>query len=68
MSDIPEPLERMVGMWNERDLAKVRGQIETIFSEDVAFIDPSNSTVGHDAFEEMVWEFRTRLPDAVCRT
>ena len=66
MSEIPEPLERMMGMWNERDLAKVRGQIETIFSEDVVFIDPSNSIVGHDAFEEMVREFRTRLPDAVC--
>ncbi len=51
-------------MWNERDLNKVRGQIEAIFSADVVFIDPANSIVGHDAFEEMVRAFRTRWPDA----
>jgi hypothetical protein len=66
MSEIPDALQRMLAMWNERDLAKVRGYIDDLFREDVIFIDPTNSIVGHDAFEKMVREFRTRLPDAVC--
>jgi len=64
MAEVPKVLEAMMLMWNERDLEKVRGLIEEIFSEDVIFIDPANSIVGHDAFEKMVREFRTRWPDA----
>ena len=66
MSEIPGALERMLAMWNERNPSKIRGYIDEIFSEDVIFIDPANSIVGRDAFEKMVREFRTRLPDAVC--
>lgn len=66
MSEKPRALERMLEMWNEHDLGKVRAYIEEIFSEDVIFIDPANSIVGHEAFEKMVREFRTGLPDAVC--
>jgi hypothetical protein len=64
MSEAPKVLEQMMAMWNERDLEKVRGYIDEIFSEDVLFIDPGNSIVGHDAFEVMVRAFRTRFPDA----
>ena len=66
MSEIPVGLARMLAMWNERDLGKVRGYIDEIFAEDVVFIDPANSILGHDAFERMVKEFRTRLPEALC--
>ena len=66
MSEIPKPLEHMLAMWNERDLSKVRAYIDDIFTSDVIFIDPSHSIVGHDAFEAMVKDFRTRLPNAVC--
>ncbi len=66
MSEIPKALDRMLAMWNEHDLGKVRGYIDEIFSPDVVFIDPANSIVGHDAFEKMVKAFRTRLPEAVC--
>ena len=64
MAEVPKVLERMLTMWNERDLDKVRGYIDEIFSDDVIFIDPANSIVGHDAFEKMVREFRARWPDA----
>ena len=64
MSEAPEVLQRMMAMWNERDLEKVRGYIDEIFCEDVLFIDPGNSITGHDAFEEMVRAFRTRFPNA----
>ena len=64
MPEAPKVLMRMLAMWNERDLGKVRGYIDEIFSEDVLFIDPTHSIVGHDAFETMVRDFRTRLPDA----
>jgi len=64
MSEAPKVLERMMAMWNERELETVRGYIEEIFSEEVIFIDPANSIVGHDAFEAMVREFRARFPEA----
>ena len=64
MTEAPEVLQRMLAMWNERDVEKVRGYIDQIFAEDVCFIDPGNSIVGHDAFETMVRAFRARFPDA----
>ncbi len=64
MPEAPKVLERMMAMWNERDLETIRGDIDEIFSKEVIFIDPANSIVGHDAFETMVREFRARFPDA----
>ena len=66
MAEIPKPLERMLAMWNEHDLGKVRGYIDEIFTPEIVFIDPANSIVGRNDFEKMVREFRTRLPGAVC--
>ena len=63
----PEVLERMLAMWNERDPLQVRGYVDSVLSEDVIFIDPSNSITGRDAFEEMVKKFRAGAPEAVCR-
>ncbi len=64
MAKVPEVLDQMLDMWNETDLTKIDAFVEAIFSEDVVFIDPSNSIVGRKAFVEMVKEFRTTFPDA----
>ena len=64
--EVPAALNSMLEVWNERDLAKVRERIDAVFSPDVVFIDPDNSILGRDAFEEMVKTFRTRLPEAIC--
>ena len=66
MGKIPEALERMMSMWNETDLAEIPKHVAAIFAEDVVFIDPSNSILGHEAFVAMVVEFRTKFPDAIC--
>lgn len=66
MTQIPEVLEQMMSMWNEKDLNRIPDHVEAIFSEKVAFIDPANSIIGHDAFVSMVKEFRTKFPDAIC--
>jgi len=63
---VPPVLIRMLALWNEQDLSRIRGEIDEIFSPDVIFIDPDNHVVGRDAFEAMVKTFRTRLPRAVC--
>lgn len=63
---VPEALNRMLMLWNERDVTKLRAHIKAALSSDVLFIDPANHVEGHDAFEEMVKVFRTRLPEAVC--
>ena len=64
--EVPAALKSMLEVWNERSLGKVRERIDAVFSPDVVFIDPDNSIVGRDAFEEMVKTFRTRLPEAIC--
>ena len=66
MAEIPKGLERMLAMWNEHDLGKIRGYVDEIFTGDVFFVDPANSIVGRAAFEKMVKDFRVRLPAAVC--
>ena len=64
MTEIPAVLDQMLEMWNETDLTKIEASVAAIFSEDVVFIDPSNSIVGRKAFALMVKEFRTTFPDA----
>ena len=66
MTQTPEVLEQMMAMWNETDLTRIETHVGEIFSEDVVFIDPSNSIVGRQAFVEMVEKFRTTFADAIC--
>jgi SnoaL-like domain len=66
MTRTPEILERMLATWNETDLARIPDHVRAVFSEDVVFIDPANSILGHESFISMVREFRTKFPDAVC--
>lgn len=67
MSEIPEVFTNMLAAWNERDFDKIRGFIDKSLAENVVFADPTNFTKGRDDFEEMVKEFRTKYPEAVCR-
>ena len=66
MAEYPETLDFMLAAWNERDLDKIRGHLERSLSADVEFCDPQHHVTGIDAFEKMVREFRTNIPDAVC--
>lgn len=69
MSDspnVPEVLNHMLEVWNERDPSKICERVDAVFSADVVFIDPANSIVGCDAFEKRVQSFRARLPEVIC--
>jgi len=66
MAEHPEALDHMLAAWNERDLDRVRGHLDRALADDVEFCDPQNHVRGIDAFEKMVREFRTSLPEAVC--
>ena len=62
MSETPKALEQMLNAWNELDPDAVRGHLDKALAEDVVFIDPTHSTVGRDAFETMVHDFRAQFP------
>lgn len=64
MSKEHPSLLAMMAMWNERDLSKVRGQLEAIMTPDVEFCDPLHHIHGLDAFEAMVRQFRADYPRA----
>ena len=66
MSETPKALEQMLNAWNELDHDAVRGHLDKALAEDVVFIDPTHSTVGRDAFETMVHDFRPQFPLAGC--
>ena len=57
-------LEAMLAMWNEPESARVRTHVDSLFTEDVIFIDPTHSIVGHDAFEAMVHKVQSEIPGA----
>jgi hypothetical protein len=57
----------MLAAWNERDLGRVRGHLESALSADVVFIDPTIVTHGIDAFENNIRDFRAKYPDADLR-
>ena len=52
--------------WNEADVEKIRSHLDLALSPEVVFCDPDNLVQGPEAFEQMVREFRTRIPNARC--
>jgi SnoaL-like domain len=64
MSAHPTTIDKMLTVWNERDLSRVRAHLETIFTTDIVFIDPTIETHGLRQFEENVRDFRSKYPQA----
>jgi hypothetical protein len=60
-------VDRMLAIWNERDLGQIRSRIEAALTPDVAFVDPTIETHGFNEFEANVCDFRTKYPQAVIR-
>jgi SnoaL-like domain len=67
MKTYPESLDRMLDIWNEQDMSKVRLQLEAALAKDVVFIDPTIETHGIEEFEANVRSFRTKYPRAALR-
>jgi hypothetical protein len=67
MSPGPNSIDRMLAVWNERDLNRIRGHLEGALTSDIAFIDPTIETHGLGEFEENVRDFRTKYAQAVIR-
>jgi hypothetical protein len=60
--DMPDSLRHYWDMWNEPDVAKVRGHLDRAVSDDVLFVDPLHNHVGRDALEANVCALRTDKP------
>jgi hypothetical protein len=67
MSQPTNSVDRMLAVWNERDLTRTRGHLEAALTPDVTFIDPTIETHGLGEFEDNVRDFRTKYPQAVIR-
>jgi len=66
MGDYPRSFDHMLAAWNELDPARIRGHLDQALAPEVRFIDPSIETLGVDAFEANVRDFRAKYPDARC--
>lgn len=66
MSAIPESLNALLAVWNEKDPERIRGHLEKALAPDIVFADPNYCIEGIDAFEDMVREFLATNPDATC--
>jgi hypothetical protein len=64
MAMYPDSLDRMLAVWNERDLTRVRAQLEAALAPEIVFIDPTIVTTGLYEFEANVRAFRTKYAHA----
>jgi hypothetical protein len=67
MKSIPEAFTNISNAWNEKDLTKIRSQVDKSVAENIVFADPSNYIHGIEAFENMVKEFRGKYPESVVK-
>ncbi len=67
MNEYRKSLDGMLAVWNERDLTKVRDQLQAVLATNVEFIDPTIVTRGLDEFEANVRSFRKKFPHASVR-
>ena len=61
--EMPDSLRHYWDMWNEPDVALIRGHLDQAVSEDVLFVDPLHNHVGRDALEANVRTLRTDKPE-----
>ncbi len=59
---MPDALRHYWTMWNEPDVAAVRGHLDRAVSEGFVFADPVHFHVGRDALEDNVRTLRTTKP------
>ncbi len=59
---VPPALVAYMDMWNETDLAAVRGHVERVFTPDAVFCDPLHEVSGHDEITAMVVGTRKDFP------
>jgi hypothetical protein len=65
MSGHPVSLDRMLAVWNLRELEALPARLREVLAEGVVFIDPTIVTTGLAEFEANVRDFRRRYPEAV---
>ncbi len=67
MTTNPNSVDRMLAVWNELDVSRIRGHLEAALTPDISFIDPTIETHGIAEFEENVRDFRGKYPQAIIR-
>jgi hypothetical protein len=60
-------VDRMLAVWNERELSRIGSHLEAALTPDILFIDPTIETHGRNEFEANVRYFKTKYPQAHIR-
>jgi len=65
MEAITANLDRMLAVWNSRDLDRKRELADAALEHNVHFVDPNHNIVGREAFLTMVEHVQGVIPGAV---
>jgi len=62
MSNVNESVVRYLAAWNERDPAKRRALVASVWTEDGAYVDPARDSRGHDSLDAMIAAAQAHFP------
>jgi hypothetical protein len=65
MSEYEKLVERYIDVWNETDPAARRAAIDTLFTEDVTFVDPMSAVRGQAEIDWMIGGLQSQFPGFV---
>ena len=65
MSEYEKLVERYIDVWNETDPAARRAAIDTLFTEDVTFVDPMAAVRGQAEIDWMIGGVQAQFPGLV---
>ncbi len=60
-----ENLNKMLETWNTPEESEVRTLTEAALEHNVHFVDPNHNIMGRDAFIDMVYAVKKKIPGAV---
>jgi len=65
MSDFQNLVDRYLMIWNEPDPTVRRAAIDTLFTADVTFVDPTASLTGPAAINDLITSVQAQFPGYV---
>ncbi|MFB9830639.1 nuclear transport factor 2 family protein [Actinoallomurus acaciae] len=62
-----ELVNRYIDVWNEKDPAARRAQVEALFAADGRYVDPLADVTGHDGIDAVIGAVQQQFPEFVFR-
>ncbi|MWK35309.1 nuclear transport factor 2 family protein [Actinomadura sp. J1-007] len=67
MNDAQQIVDRYIAAWNQKDPAARRAEIDALWTENGAYIDPLAEAEGRDAIDATIGAVQAQFPDFVFR-